>query len=116
MTGEMSASEVTEQNYPALFKLKDMLQKEGIFCDARPFDQYCGPYLSCKFNEKNFEVWYPGPEEVEFSGRSDHWGMLSRKEFVQKPDGTFLVQYYKKGKEKNFEIQDFDVYRIKEEL
>ena len=42
MTGEMSAGEVTEQNYPALFKLKDMLQKEGIFCDARPFDQYRG--------------------------------------------------------------------------
>ena len=76
MTGEMSASEVTPENYPELFKLKRKLYLRGINCRAEPFDKYTGPYLSCYGKKKAFEVWYNIHTQ-------------------DKP--AFLVEYYKNG-------------------
>ena len=115
MTGEMSASEVTKSNYPSLFKLRDKLRKEGIHCDALPWDKYQGPYLSCK-GKKRFKVWFAPHEEVELSGMSKSGIPISRKEYVPKPEGTFLVEWREKGQLEQQEIYDYDARLIKEML
>lgn len=43
MTGEMSASEVTRDNWPIHFAIADALGGE-----VKPFDQYQGPYILIK--------------------------------------------------------------------
>ncbi len=48
MTGEMRQSEVTKENYPDLFKLRDALHRRGIPSEPRPFDIYQGPYLAVR--------------------------------------------------------------------
>ena len=55
MTGEMSAAEVTRENYPELFALRDALKRWDIASTPRPFDQYQGPYLAVPGVGK---VWY----------------------------------------------------------
>ncbi|MGH9316349.1 MAG: hypothetical protein ACRD1P_04505 [Thermoanaerobaculia bacterium] len=53
----MSQSEVTRENFPDLYDLKDVLQAEGIVADVWAFDQYQGPFMSvsgcCR-------IWYAG--------------------------------------------------------
>lgn len=58
MTGEMSSSEVTPDNYPDLFELKENLESIGVKAEARPWDQYLGPYLQAEYNGVHFDVWY----------------------------------------------------------
>lgn len=55
VAGEMSQSEVTRENYPGLFALRDALKRRGIVSYPRAFDQYQGPYLSVPGVGK---VWY----------------------------------------------------------
>jgi hypothetical protein len=55
MTGEMAQSEVTRENYPELYALRDALKRRGIKSQPRAFDQYQGPYLAIPGIGK---VWY----------------------------------------------------------
>ena len=55
MTGEMSAAEVTSENFPGLFELADGLAAAGIEAHPRPFDQYLGPYL---YVPQVGKLWY----------------------------------------------------------
>lgn len=55
MTGEMSQSEVTRDNYPELYALRDALKRRGIASEPRAFDQYQGPYLAVPGIG---DVWY----------------------------------------------------------
>jgi hypothetical protein len=61
MTGEMSAAEVTRDNYPELFALRDALRRRGIKSEPRPFDQYQGPYLNVPGVGS---VWYSQDENA----------------------------------------------------
>lgn len=79
----MSASEVTPENYPELFKVKEKLAFTGISCEARPFDQNQGPYLYCNGRKRNFKVWY---------GRTN----------------AFIIEYHKEGHQRFKELADFD--------
>jgi len=60
LTGEMDASEVTRDNYPELFQVKDVLIDQVVDCKELPFDTYQGPFLDCMVDGMNFEVWYKG--------------------------------------------------------
>jgi hypothetical protein len=80
-------------NYPHIFNLADMLKKEGVNCDVKPFDVYQGPYLNCSGKKTNFKVWYDSDSPS--------------------PDlGDFLVEFYKKGERKFIKIRGFDVSDI----
>lgn len=60
MTGEMSESEVTRDRFPALFKLKDEINRRfDVDVEARPHDQYQGAYLRI---DRKIKVWMDSSE------------------------------------------------------
>jgi hypothetical protein len=61
MAGEMGADEVTRENYPDLFQLRDELAAAGVESEPRPFDQYQGPYLYV--DGPGACVWYDSEDE-----------------------------------------------------
>lgn len=114
MTGEMNRSDVTAQNYPDLFKLMDLLENEGVNCKAEPFDHYRGPYLACETKDGNFKVWHPPPEEVVMKGKTKDGFRIEKREYIEKPPGTFFVDA--QGGAKTFEIDNFDIGRLLKKL
>ena len=85
MTGEMHSSEVTPDNYPDLFELKENLESMGAKVEARPFDKYQGPYLEVEYSGIHFRVWY-----------HSEW------------HDVFAMEYHLKGKDYFFEFHKFD--------
>jgi hypothetical protein len=112
MTGEQSASEVTPENFPELFKFKDVLENKGISCQAKPFDKYQGPFLLCEAKEGNFKVWHPPPEEVVLKGRTRDGVKIERREYIPRASGSFYIEAGMKG----FEIDEYDVDRLIKKL
>ena len=56
----MSKSEVTRDRFPALFRLKDEIKRRfDVSVEAKPFDQYQGPYLLVGGNIK---IWMQTPD------------------------------------------------------
>lgn len=81
MTGEMSQSEVTRENFPELFALRDALKRRGIESTPRAFDQYRGPYLSV-----------PGLGDVWYSQDADASGVFLPSLKPMYAGGLFVIE------------------------
>lgn len=82
MTGEMSQAEVTRENYPELYALRDALKRRGIASEPRAFDQYQGPYLAV-----------PGVGQVWYSQDDDAAAVWLSSGKPLYPGGLWLIEH-----------------------
>ena len=115
MTGEMSKEEVTRDNYPELFQVKEVLVGHDVGCQELPFDQYQGPFLDCEVDNMDFEIWYhgesPGALVAKFKTLDNRTAFL---EFF--PDGAdsliHEIKYYRRYEIYTFEPDEIKAFEV----